>query len=159
METNHTRLVGTDDGPGLDLGPNPGIGNARGIREGIGEEPVVGRTIERGIGIPGRGTRTGLIGVEPTGRVVRTGMEEGVEALTVPWRNGWVSEPLALHPFRAIQTNNRGPTIRYLWVNLHVRSASVDASDCAFLSLLSQVSLVLVIHASLTSVSVSVLSL
>jgi len=88
METNHTSPVGTDDGPGLDLGPNPGIGNARGIREGTGEGLVVGRTTEKGIGIRGIGTRTGRIGVEPTGRVVRAGMEEGVEALIVPWRNG-----------------------------------------------------------------------
>jgi len=78
METSHTNPIGTDDGPGLDLGPNPGIVNARGMREGIGEGLVVlGRTIKRGTGI--QGTQTSHIGVEPTGSMVRAGMEEGVE--------------------------------------------------------------------------------
>lgn len=88
MKTNHMRPVGTDDGPGLDLGPDPEIGNARGIREDIGGELVVGKMIERGSGI--RGTLTGHIGVEPIGTVVRAEMEGGAEALTGPWQNGWV---------------------------------------------------------------------
>lgn len=96
-KTNRTSPVGTDDGPGLDLGPNLGTGSARGIKEGIGEELVVGKTIERGNGI--QGTPTGHIEVELTGRVVRAGMEEGARALTAPWRNGWVFDlPLFIHP-------------------------------------------------------------
>ena len=43
--------VGIGDGPSPDLGPDLEIGNVRGIREGIGEELAVGRTIEKGIGI------------------------------------------------------------------------------------------------------------
>lgn len=102
-KTNRTSPVGTDDGRGLDPGPNPGTGNARGIKEGIGEELVVGKTIERGNGI--QGTPTGHIGVEPTGRVVRAGMEEGARALTAPWRNGWVFDlPRFIHP--ALRENN-----------------------------------------------------
>jgi len=97
MKTNRMNPVGTDGGPDLDPGPNPGTENARGIKEGIGEEPVVGKTIERGNGI--QGTQTGHIGVEPTGRAVRAGMEEGVRALTAPWRNGWVFDlPRFIHP-------------------------------------------------------------
>lgn len=88
MKKNHTRPVGIDDGPGLYLGPDPGIGSAREIKEGIGEEPVVGKTIERRNGI--QGILTGHIGVEPTGRAVRAGMEEGAWASTAPWRNVWV---------------------------------------------------------------------
>lgn len=51
MKTNPMTPVGTGDGPSPDLGPDPETGNVRGIREGIEEELVVGRTIERGIGI------------------------------------------------------------------------------------------------------------
>lgn len=91
MKTKHTTLVGLGDDPGLNLGPDLGIGSVRGIKEDTGEELEVGRTIEGEIGIPGRKSQTGQIGVEATGRVVRAGTQEGVEALTVPWQKGWAS--------------------------------------------------------------------
>ena len=110
MKKSRTSPVGTDDGPGRDLNLDPGIGNARGIREDIGEEPVVEKAIERGIGIRERGTRTGRTEVEPTGRAARVGME-AAEALTVPWRNGWASElhgasPIQHSPNKQARANN-----------------------------------------------------
>jgi hypothetical protein len=102
---NHTTLVGLGDGPGLNLGPDLGIGNARGIKEGTGEDLEVGRTIVGEVGTPGKETQTGHTGVEFTGRVVCVRMQEGVGVLTVPWQKGWVSDPL--HPAqhkRAIET-------------------------------------------------------
>ena len=103
MKTNRMSPVVTDDDPGLDPGPSPGIGTARGIREGIGEELVVEKTIERGNGI--QGTLIGHIGVDPTGRVVRAGTEEGAWVLTAPWRNGWVFDlPRAHLPEQSIES-------------------------------------------------------
>ena len=142
MRTNHRSLVGTDDGPGPDLGPNPGIGNARGIKEGIGEDLVVGKMIERENGI--QGTLTGHIGVEPTGKVVRAGMEEAW-ALTAPWRNGWVFDlprtPPTQHSKQTINSLFVGESSPRLFFALN----HIILSDLFLRSILF--SLVLVVHA------------
>ena len=107
---NHTSPVGTGGGPGPDLGLDPGTGNVRGIKEDIGEELVVGKTIEIGIGMRGRGIRTGRIEAGPTERAVRAGTEEGPEASTVPWRNGWASDSpscfIYAAPFKQSRSRN-----------------------------------------------------
>jgi len=125
MKTNRRSPVGTDGGPGPDLGPNLGIGNARGIKEGTGEGLAVGKMIERGNGI--QGTLTGRIGVELTGKVVRAGMEEAW-ALTAPWRNGWVFDLPRAPP---IQHSPSKQSIHYLWVNpfLGFSSRSITLSS------------------------------
>ena len=145
MKRNLTTPVGTDGDPSLDPGPDPGIGNVRGIRGGIEEDLEVGRTNERGIGMRKRGTQTGRIGAETTERVVRVGME----VLTVRWRNAWASDPLALHPPPAFQTNK--PTVRCPWVNPLPRfspclRASVFADRPFFVFFLRSPCLILVVH-------------
>jgi len=109
MKTNRTRPVGPSDVQDPSLGQDLGTENARGIKEDIEEDPVVGRMIGGKTGIPERKTQIGHIGVEATGRAVHAIMQEGGEALTVPWQKGWVSN--TLHP---AQISNRSSANRDL---------------------------------------------
>ena len=163
---NHTSPVGTGDGPGPDLGLDPGIGNARGIKEDIEEELVVGKMIEIGIGMRGRGTRTDRIEAGPTERVVRAGTEEGPEESTVPWRNGWASDSpscfIYAAPFKQSRSRNSvfmgKSSLQLPFAFTPDASVRNTLSDRPSFSS-SGLSLVLVVHASLISVSVHSLDL
>lgn len=134
---NHMTLVVPDDGPGPDLSQDPGTGNVREIKEEAGEGPEVGTTIEKGIGMQERGIRTGPIGVEAIERVARVGTQE-LEVVTVPYWKGWHPDPLHL---------------------VHSNKQSLKRFKSQFMGFFLYLSLVLVVHASLISVTVLVLRL
>lgn len=126
-----------DEGPGLDPGRGPGTGNAREIKEGTGQELEVGTTIERGNGMRGREIQIGPIGVEATERVARVGTQE-LEEVTVLYWKGW--HPDLLHLARSNKQSPKRLKLQFMGFSLYL-------------------SLVLVVHASLISVTVLVLRL
>lgn len=118
--------AGPGDGLNLDLGPNLGTENVREIKEGTGEELEVGRTTGRGIGIRGRGTRTGRIGVEVTEKVALAGAQEVV---TVPCWKGWVPDPFRLAHLEQTIKHLKSQFIGfYLYLDLVVHASLISVS-------------------------------